>query len=240
MKLRNKIALAISASILASAASAATLDYRHEWKVESKSQAARIKLGSGWKLNKDWKTNASIEMKMKSDTDEYSFSELVTAGTELDMGLTYKLSKTLQLKPGMPLFIDDDQTTIKPQIRIQHNSKFGLKSALRYRHEFINYTTDSGKSPQHQQKQKLTYTGAYKIKALPKLSVSWEANYVHSLVDGAILSAGDRNWEWDAGLTIGYKVGNWKPFGEIWTTDGTSSKNSQRQAKYRLGLKYYF
>lgn len=239
MKLRTKIALAISASILASAASAASLDYRHEWKVESKAQAARIKLGTGWKLNKTLKANASIEMKMASDTDAYSFTELKTAGTELDIGLTYQLTKTLQLKPGMPIYMDADETRLKPQIRIQHNSTFGLKSALRYRHEFYNYTESSGKD-QHQQKQKITYTGAYKIKPLKALKVSWEANYTHSLEEGAILSNGDRNWEWDAGLIVGYKVGNWLPFGELWTTDGTSSSSSQRQAKYRLGLKYYF
>ena len=85
MKLRTKIALAISASILASAASAASLDYRHEWKVESGTQAARVKLGSGWKLDKKWKVNASVEMKLKSQ-ESYSFTQLSIDGAELDMG----------------------------------------------------------------------------------------------------------------------------------------------------------
>ncbi|MFA0349828.1 oligogalacturonate-specific porin KdgM family protein, partial [Vibrio sp. 10N.222.55.C6] len=122
----------------------------------------------------------------------------------------------------------------------------GLTTAIRYRHEyadFRNHTqfgdkdSETGERLESAQKSKITLTGAYKIESLPKLGLSYEANYVKSL-DNVLLYNSD-DWEWDAGLKVNYKFGSWKPFAEIWSSD-ISSSSKDREAKYRVGVAYSF
>ncbi len=244
MKLHNKLILALSAStLLAGAVSAATsLDYRHEYK-EDGSQSDRVKMGDGWKINDKWKTNVSFEIKFKSEDGDDALDRSYLTGAEVDMGLTYKINNNWVIKPGMPVYLDDDENLFKPQVRLQHKSDFGLTSALRVRYEIHNYVFDGaktnldGEEVKHEHKLKITYTGAYKIKPLPDLKVSWEANYVESL-DNVKLYDGD-NWQYDYGLIVGYQLGDFRPYGEIWNVQESSSTD-KRQARYRIGLKYYF
>jgi len=247
MKLQSKVLLAMTAStLIAGAVNAATLDFRHEWKVEGDDQASRIKLSHGWKINDDWKTNVGMEMKFAAEDKEEFADDSFLTETELDLGLTYALNKQWQIKPGMPIAMTPTKVTIKPQLRVSHKSSFGLTSALRYRHEFANHVEgsgdtnkDTGIKQSETQKSKITYTGAYKIKPMPKLLVSWEANYIKSW-DNVKLAAND-TWEWDAGITFGYKMGNFRPYAEFWSIDGKQgSSHSNRQLRYRLGLKYNF
>lgn len=245
MKLRNKVALAISASLLASAASAATLDFRHEWKAENHEEASRVKLSTGWKIDKSWKANAGVEMKFKSFDKTETLNDTYLTETELDLGLTYKLNKQWQIKPGMPIAMTERKTTFKPQVRVVHKSSFGLTTGLRYRHEFANYSdptdgdTDqsTGEKANSPQKSKVTLTGSYKVKALPKLRLSYEANYIKSWDD--VYQFDSKDWEYDAGVIVGYQLGNWRPYMEAWTVD-EGSKTSKRQARYRVGVKYKF
>ncbi len=267
MKLHNKLILALSAStLLAGAVSAATtLDYRHEYK-EDGSQSDRVKMSTGWTINEKWKTNVGFEIKFKSADPDDAVDRSYLTGAEVDMGLTYKINDNWVLKPGMPVYIDDDENTFKPQLRLQYQSDFGLTSALRVRYEIHNFvgesddnddglgttspngpTNMSGEFLKHEHKLKITYTGAYIVKQLPNLKVSWEANYWESLDD--VHQANEENWDYDYGIVIGYQLGNFRPYAEFWNIkDGNSDKttanptggNDHRQGKYRIGLKYYF
>ncbi|MFA0678651.1 hypothetical protein AB4567_30435, partial [Vibrio sp. 10N.222.51.A6] len=88
---------------------------------------------------------------------------------------------------------------------------FGLTTALRYRHEFQNYTDSSSSSltkvngekialaGETVQQGKFTLTGAYKFQDedLKNLQLSYEANYVKSYEDQ--VKANGKDWEWDLG-----------------------------------------
>lgn len=244
MKLRNKLALAISATIFAGAASAATIDYRHEWRVESKKQANRVKLSTGFKINRKLTTNVGVEMKFASNDATNAFDEVVLTETELDLGLSYKLNKNLQIRPGMPIAMTDEKTTLKPQVRVVYRANNGITTGLRYRHEFANYiegegdtNQETGLSDQHPQKSKVTLTGSYKIRALPNLKLSYEANYIKSWNNVNLFDEND--WEYDAGVIVGYQFGNWQPYTEFWTID-KDSKASNRELKWRAGMTYKF
>ncbi|GLS91556.1 membrane protein [Psychromonas marina] len=243
MKLQHKIALAISASLISGAAFATQIDYRHEWKAESKTQANRIKLGSGFKINDDWKTNVGVEMKFQSDDAERSFSDLKLTETELDLGATYKINKNWELKPGMPIAMTSVRTVIKPQLRVVYKADMGLTTALRYRYEVANYIDGEGKTglddvySERTTQSKVTLTGAYKFEDLPNLKASYEANYWKSHNDLKTFDNGNDNY--DLGLKVGYQLGDWQPYGEIWDSS-VSSSHDQRQLKYRLGIKYKF
>ncbi len=244
-----------ASTLLAGAVSATQLDYRHEYK-EDGSQSDRVKMGDGWKINNKWKTNVSFEIKFKSEDGDDALDRSYLTGAEVDMGLTYKINDNWVIKPGMPVYIDNNENTFKPQVRLEHQSDFGLKSGLRVRYEIHNYVSDDGYTKtnmdgedlKHEHKLKITYTGAYKIKPLPNLKVSWEANYWESLDN--VHQANEENWDYDYGLKIGYQLGNFRPYAEFWNVkDGNNASssvsapnkgNDHRQGKYRIGIKYKF
>lgn len=249
MKLYNKITLAIAASLFTGSVLASTaIDIRHEWKTYNGDEATRIKLGHNYKFNKKWKGNTSIEMKFRSNdrSDTYKNNELYE--TELDNGLTYKLNQNWEFKPGMPIAMTSEKTTYKPQVRVVYKTTdmMGIWTALRYRHEFINYSDSDGKKGDTDKygtlhtsstKSKITSTGGIKIKSLPKLKLSYEANYVKSHDDVYLYN--EKDWEYDYGIIAGWQMGSWRPYAEIWDVD-TSSKTDERQVRFRVGLNYKF
>lgn len=243
MKLQNKIALAVSATLISSAAFAVQIDYRHEYKAESETHANRIKLGSGFKINDDWKTNVGIEMKFASDDAKDAFSNVKLTETELDLGATYKVNKNWELRPGMPVAMTSTRTVFKPQMRVVYKADMGLTTALRYRYEIGNYIDGEGKTgmdgvyTERTTQSKATLTGSYKIESMPDLKLNYEANYWKSHNDLRTFDNGDDNY--DAGIIVGYQLGDWRPYGEIWDSS-VSSSTDQRQIKYRIGVKYKF
>jgi len=244
MKLRNKVLTAITASIIASSAMATQIDFRHEYKVESEKHASRIKLGHGWKIADDWKGNVGLEMKFASDEAEDFFNDVVLTETELDLGLTYKLNKQWQIKPGMPISLKDDRTTFKPQLRVVYKSSFGLTTGLRYRYEIASFVKGDGEKDldtneldRSTYKSKVTLTGSYKVKSMPNLKLNYEANYEKSHSNVKKFDGDDHNY--DFGAIVGYQLGAWRPYAELWNSS-VSSSTDERQAKLRVGLKYKF
>ena len=246
MKLQNKLIFAVATTVLASAASAAQIDFRHEWRANDHREKSRVKLGTGFKIESvdNLKANIGMEMKFESTDRTKTLSEITLTETELDLGLTYRIGKW-QIKPGMPIALTDRKITYKPQLRLVYKSDFGLITALRYRHEFANYSdptdgdtnVETGKTINRPTKSKVTLTGAYKIDSLPNLKLSYEANYIKSW--DKVRQFNNKDWEYDAGIVVGYQFGDWRPFAEIWTVDESSSSSS-RQARYRAGIKYKF
>ncbi|MDN2663487.1 oligogalacturonate-specific porin KdgM family protein [Psychromonas sp. 14N.309.X.WAT.B.A12] len=247
MKLQNKLIFAVATTVLSGAASAATIDFRHEYKADNEQQASRVKLSNNFRPvedMKDLKVNLGLEMKFASFDKTDTFDDTYLTETELDMGLTYRIGKW-QIKPGMPIALTDRKRTFKPQIRIVYKSDFGLQTALRYRHEFANYSdptdgdtnVETGNKVNRPTKSKVTLTGSYKVESMPDLKLSYEANYVKSW--DKVKQFDNKDWEYDAGIIVGYQFGDWRPFAEIWTVDEGSS-SSKRQARYRAGIKYSF
>ncbi|TEW56857.1 hypothetical protein E2R68_02170 [Psychromonas sp. RZ22] len=248
MKLQNKLIFAVAATVLAGTASAGSFDFRHEWKDKSETQASRVKVGDSWKPFADHK-NVSVygglEMKFAGQDDSKNdfFGNWALTETELDMGVKYTMGKWY-FQPGMPIAMTASRTVYKPQFRVGYKSDFGLKTALRYRFEYrdqidgVTTTNMDGDALNNYTQGKLTLTGGYGFKSIPGFELSYEANYVQSYDN--IRLANNDDWEWDAGVIAGYKMGNWKPYAEVWTVDGTSSKTDERQMRYRLGIKYYY
>jgi len=247
MKLQNKLALAITSAILSSTVTATQIDFRHEYKGESETHASRVKLSDSFvpfEDMKDLKVNFGLEMKFASFDSTDFMDDLELTETELDMGLTYKMGNW-QIKPGMPIAMTDRKTTYKPQLRVVYNADFGLTTALRYRHEFANYSDptdgdtsmETGDKVNRPTKSKVTLTGGYKVKSMPNLKLNYEANYVKSWDD--VRQYDGKDWEYDAGIIVGYQMGDWRPYAELWSVD-VDSATDERQAKFRLGVKYRF
>jgi len=247
MNLHKKITIAVTAAALSSAATAAQIDFRHEYKGESEEQASRVKISNSFKpdeSNKDLSVNLGLEMKFASFDKTDFMDDVYLTETELDLGLTYKMGNW-QIRPGMPIAMTDRKTTFKPQLRVVYKADFGLTTALRYRHEFANYadpsdgdtSMETGGKINSPKKSKVTLTGGYDVKSLPNLKLNYEANYVKSWDD--VRQFDGEDYDYDAGLIVGYQVGNWRPYAEVWNVKVDSSTDD-RQARYRLGVKYQF
>ncbi|GAD90297.1 hypothetical protein VHA01S_039_00170 [Vibrio halioticoli NBRC 102217] len=251
---KNQIALAVVATLFTGAVSAGSLNYRGEYKHKDEDFAHRIKIGESVNVADKTKLYFSVEQKFQSEADENGhqafWSHVERGDSEFDWGVRYALNKQWWLQPGMPITFGDGRTTYKPQFRVGYKADFGLTTAIRYRHEFREYTNEgqtislagggsadvSGKTTQ---KSKITLTGSYKIpvESLKNLRLSYEGNYVKSHDNERL--ANNEDWEWDFGLIVGYKMGNFTPYAEFWTVD-YGSTSGDRQARTRLGLKYDF
>ncbi|CAM3206959.1 oligogalacturonate-specific porin KdgM family protein [Vibrio rarus] len=249
---KSKIALAVVATVFAGSVSAGSIDYRAEYKHEDKEYQHRIKIGTSVKAADKTKVYFSAEQKFNSDDKGDFWYEMERGDSEFDWGVRYDLTKNWYLQPGMPITFSDERTTYKPQFRVGYKSSFGLTTALRYRHEFQTYTSskegssttvDGGsllRAGKTFQQGKVTLTGSYKFsqESLKDLKLSYEANYNHNYEDVRIEN--NNNWGWDAGLIVGYQMGNFRPFMELWNVKTSGSTSSDRQLRTRLGLKYYF
>jgi oligogalacturonate-specific porin family protein len=250
MKQQNKLIFAVAATLLSGAASAATIDFRHEWKEnngDSFRESDRVKLGDSFRPFDDIKAlkyNVGLELKFVSADDTDTLKNVELKETELDLGATYSYGNW-QFKPGMPIAMATNKTTFKPQFRIVYKADNGITTALRYRHEFARFNEEgegdtdgeTGEKVRTPTKSKITLTGSYKIEADPNIRLSYETNYIKSW-DNVILS-NNKDWEYDAGLVLGYQLGNWRPYAEVWTID-VDKTSSERQFKYRAGVKYSF
>jgi len=248
MKLQNKLIFAVATTVLSGTVTAAQIDFRHEWRSENHREASRVKLGESFKPipdNNNLRVGLGLEMKFDSGQDDTkTFENTVLTETEFDWSIAYRIGKW-RIQPGMPIALTDRKTTFKPQIRVTYKADFGLTTALRYRHEFANYSdptdgdtnVETGEKVNRPTKTKITLTGSYKFDDMPNLRLSYEANYVKSW--DKVRQFDNKDWEYDAGLIVGYQLGNWRPFAEIWTVDESSS-SAQRQARYRAGIKYKF
>ena len=228
--------------------------------------ASRFKFGDTFKINKSWKANLSLETKFKSDDPEDFLKDVYINEMEVDMGLTYKLGGGWELKPGMPINVGFDEpndnggqyfyrkkTTFKPQLRVQHTAKLGSikwKNALRYRYEIADFRTNQGGDKTfdgsgnqtgvdtNPNTTKITYTGQMTFKPVKKLYFAWEANYIKSHDGVKKGNENDEDSTFDAGIFLGYKFGNFRPYVEAWNIKGDDSVTNRRGNKYRIGLKY--
>ncbi|GAM58749.1 hypothetical protein JCM19231_4805 [Vibrio ishigakensis] len=248
----NKIAFAVVATLLAGAANAGSLNYRAEYKHDEKTYAQRVKIGESVNIADKTKLYFSVEQKFQSNDTTDFWKEVERGDSEFDWGIRYDLNKQWYFQPGMPITFGNERTTYKPQLRVGYRSSFGLTTALRYRHEFREYTssstdnrrltdgTSAAAAGKTFQEGKWTLTGSYRFSnpSLKNLRLSYEANYMHNYDDVVIFN--DTNENWDLGGIIGYQFGNIRPYMEFWNVKGKGSNNDDRQLRTRIGVAYSF
>lgn len=251
MKLKQS-ALGVALVLLAGSAAATSLDYRAEYKHEDEKYAHRIKIGDSTKAF-DGKLAFGVEQKFNSEDQKDFWNKVVRGDSEFSWDWTKSVGESGKwyIQPGMPVTFAKDKTTYKPQFRVGYKADFGLTTALRYRHELQVFAesagtktlVDGGKldvAGSTVQQGKWTLTGSYKFsqESLKNLKLSYEANLNHNYED--IRLANNKNWEWDLGIKIGYKIDAFQPYVEFWTVDQGSSAEDNRQLRTRAGIKYSF
>ena len=225
MKKYNKIALAVVSTIFAGNLAAGSLDVRQEYKHDSESYASRVKIGGG--VGNHY---FGVEAKQKGQP----FSEWESGDNEFEYGYKFQVTDHWLIQPSMPITFSSDKVTYKPQVRVQYAFDSGVKAKLRYRHEFRDYTDESGESSE--QKSKVTGNLEYNYE---NLQLGFEANYEKGLDDQVYFNNKDMNW--DMNLKIGYKEADWawRPYVEFGNVS-VSSTSDDRQLRSRVGVTYSF
>ncbi|MFA0077788.1 oligogalacturonate-specific porin KdgM family protein [Vibrio artabrorum] len=222
--IKNKITLAIVATLFASSVTAASLDARQEYKHGSESWASRIKIGGS--VDNHF---FGVEMKQKGKP----FSEWAAAGSEFEYGYKFKIDEHWLIQPSMPISFGSDSITYKPQVRVQYAFDSGVKAKLRYRHEFRDYT--SGSSNENKNRSKVTGNIDYNWNAW---QFGFEANYAEDFANNEWTGGGGADNEWDYNMKVGYKEAdwNWRPYVEF----GNVQDSRDRQLRSRVGITYSF
>lgn len=217
-------------------ASAATLDFREEYKHEQQDWAGRIKIGGS-------AGNHFFGVELKHTGN---LSELESGDNEFEYGYKYTFTDHLLAKPGMVITFGDGNTTYKPQIRFEYAFDNGITTKIRYRHEFRNYAagkTSTGRDgEQHDALNRTKITGnlTYQWEAI---QLDFEVNYAEDLFSKEWKMGNNDTYEWDYNLKIGYKMSTkWQPYVEFGNIQCTSSTDcdSPRQLRSRVGVTYSF
>ncbi|MEZ9630653.1 oligogalacturonate-specific porin KdgM family protein [Vibrio breoganii] len=249
----TKIALVVAASLFAGSVSAGSLDYRAEYKHDEKTYAQRIKIGESVNIADKTKLYFSVEQKFQSSDNTDFWNQMTRGDSEFDWGIRYDINKQWYIQPGMPITFGNERTTYKPQLRVGYKASFGLTTALRYRHEFREYSdsdsngnrtlvdgTSVASAGKTFQEGKWTLTGSYRFsqESLKNLRLSYEANYMHNYDDVRLYNNTNENW--DLGAIIGYQFGDIRPYMELWNVKGAGSTSDDRQLRTRIGVAYSF
>lgn len=238
MNSRKQVTLAVATTLFAGSISAASLDFRQEYKHDSEDWAGRIKIGGNTENH-----YYGVEMKHSGN-----LSELQRSDSEFEYGYHFDLDDQWRVSTSMPITFGDKAVTYKPQVRVQYKFDSGITTKLRYRHEFRNYA--SGTTSTGLDGEEHDFLDAGKITG--NIEYNWnswqfgfEANYKEDFFnDTWNLGNRDGKYEWDYNFKLGYKNGdsNWRPYVEFGNVqcNSTCTDSASRQLRSRVGITYSF
>ncbi|MGR5117503.1 oligogalacturonate-specific porin KdgM family protein [Vibrio astriarenae] len=237
----SKASIAVASLLATTLVSAASLDFREEYKHGGEERAGRIKI-SGSAGNHYF----GVEAKHTGE-----LNDLARADNEFEYGYNWNIDKQLRVQTAMPITFGNGNVTYKPQVRVQYKFENGLVSKLRYRHEFREYSGDNTTTGRDGEK----HSSVNKSKITGNLDYNWnawqfgfEANYAEDFFSEKWkVGNGDGQYEWDYNFKIGYKEKDWswRPYIELGNVQCNSAcsaegDDSKRQLRSRVGITYSF
>lgn len=237
MKL-TKLAIAVMAtSVLSVNAYASSIDFRHEYKSDTKQHASRVKMATTFENN----FMVDVELKFKGAEGKF-MEDLQNNGSELGLNYRYNINDEWAIQPGMPIEFglpSDDyegNITYKPQLRLTYKPQAvdGLSLSGRYRLDIKPGQRDV-QGADRKYRDRYTFNLGYSI---DKLNLGLEMNYYKAHSDTYIMYDGkDSNYE--NNLTASYKMGNWTPWAEFGDVS-VDSLSDDRELRSRVGIRYSF
>ncbi|MDB1126064.1 oligogalacturonate-specific porin KdgM family protein [Vibrio algarum] len=225
----KKLSILTIASVATCSVSAATLDFRQEYKHDQEAYASRIKIGTS--IDDHF---FGLEAKQQGKP----FSEWERADNEFEYGYHFFKQDGWRATASMPITFGNESITYKPQVRVQYKFDNGLTAKLRYRHEIRDFSNEENS----RDRSKVTANLDYNWEAF---QFGFEANYADDITDFAgdwPMSQSDK--EWDYNVKIGYKEQDWswRPYVEFGNVQCTSDLDcdSGRQLRSRVGITYSF
>ena len=214
-------------AITSQVASAASIDFRHEYRGDSEQHASRLKLNESF----DNGVYFSTELKFKGIDGEF-MRNLQINGSEFDVGYRHAIGHNWVLQPGMPIEFGTNNVTYKPQLRLTYAFDSGLSLSGRYRYDIRQ---NSAPGVDNQRRHRLTANINYRMN---EWNIGFETNY-YKAESYTLYKDKDTNYEHN--LTFRYRAGAWSPYVEFGDINYTKNNGKDaRELRSRVGISYNF
>lgn len=208
-----------------------TVEYRHEYRDGSKKQNDRFKvfLDTGEKIGFEFDARYG-------NKDDKAFDAIYLSGSELNVFYyTNITSKTIFLT-GNSFDFSPGGVVYVPFIRLNYNFDNGFRINGRYKWKIWDYGMEGDNHKNYHSKiqQFDTFVG-YKSEYF---DFEYELDLFMEMASNALPQYNNKKWDYENNLRFLYNANkNWRPFIEIGDVR-QNRYNSERQIRYRIGLKY--
>lgn len=227
MKFKSGIILFSALAAISATSTAATLDYRHEYTDESRVHKDRLRFSHRFANQ----IGVAVEAKSKNNKDE-AYHNGMSGGSEVELNYQHKVNDAFTLSPAITLDLNDKGTKYMFALRGGYKITDSFSASVRYRYE-VQDMSDSEKSGPNQHAHRgdlnLDYKwGDYKL----------GYNFVYKDTD--FIAYNNKKYDYENNLKLEYSLSKaWVPYVELGEVK-VSSKEDDRQLRYRLGVKYNF
>jgi len=215
--------------------SAVSLDFRHEYKAESKSNADRVKIShtteTGYFFSIEGRSSESTDP--TSDGFREGNGDLSGNGSEWEAGRNFKSNDSLTISPGMNIDAGDTAMQYRPFVKATYKITSNWITSFRYR-PGVNVPEDSNLSNKYF--NQFNWVFGYKNS---DFSIMGDYEYRLTNYDDY---KGNHNY-WLYNVTIGLPIDqHWTPYTEIGIVPQYNEEHEQdsREMRYRLGIRYSF
>ncbi|QRG80732.1 oligogalacturonate-specific porin KdgM family protein [Citrobacter sp. R56] len=225
----------LSIIILSFSAGAVTLDYRHEYKADSKTNADRLKLShttkDGYFASVEGKQAEST--KVTSDGFKEGNGGYSGNGSEWEFGRNFKITDKLTLAPALNLDNGDTFVGYRAQIKAIYKITDSWVTTFRWR---PGIQVDEKSSVDNKNYNQFNWEFGY---VSDKFTVTGDYEYRFTNYEDY---KGDHNyWLYNVVATLPLNK-NWTPYTEIGVVPryNTNHEKDEMEMRYRLGIKYNF
>ncbi|MEZ2583225.1 oligogalacturonate-specific porin KdgM family protein [Kluyvera intermedia] len=236
---KKVLALAVLSS-MSFAASAVTVDLRHEY-IDSGSNADRVAVshrfdnGLGFGVEAKWKTGGD------TDKQDRPFNEIVGNGHEESINWRWKATDNIALTPGFNIESKDSFSIYKPYLHAQYSFDNGFYIAARYRYEYtrVPATSSNGGGVDDKVNKVDTWVGWAMGDWRAELNYVYARSTVADDQHKSLYRNNNKAYSNEYNAKLAYKWDkNWSPYFEVGNVGVKST--DERQTRLRVGVAYSF
>lgn len=234
MKLAVKLSV-VALTLASAGAQALTLDYRHEYKADSETQANRLKLSHATEDGLFF----SVEGKMAegSDIQADGFKDgngnWSGSGSEWEVGKKFQVTDKLALAPAINLDVGDSYIGYRVQVKSFYTITDNWFTTLRWRGGIQKDEKPTAADKNYNQ---LNWELGYKGEGF-----TITGDYEYKFTNYEDYKGDHSNWLYNVVVAVPINK-QWVPYTEIGYVPRYNSEhdNDEMEMRYRLGIKYNF
>lgn len=203
------------------------LDYRHEYKDESKQRADRLKT---------FITTDSVLFEIEARATSGSAWMKDQTISTYDIGIFYpfRLNENLVVIPGLDYIIATSNQQYVPSLRLNYKTDNGIRLATRYKQVINEKAAPTQDDQSHI--QRVDFWLGY---GNPTWDIQYQVSFGKELNNSQMLQDNKDTDYWQ-NIRLRYQSNeNWKPYIELGDVK-VSSTTDERQIRYRVGIQYAF
>lgn len=235
MKFSFKLGL-VALALTSAAAQAVTLDYRFEYKADSKTSVHRYKIGHTFESGLFTGVEGKIAEKSEVASDGFKegTGDRSGNGSEWEMGYKYRVTDKLVLAPGVNIDIGDSYVGYRVEVKSFYSITDNWVTTLRWRGGIQVDEVDGVADKNYNQ---INWELGYKNE---HFSITGDYEYKFTNYDD--YKGEHNNWLYNVNISVPINK-QWVPYGEIGYVPryhSTDDSQDEMEMRYRFGIKYNF